>query len=165
MPEPILQVMQAASCGVVNYSVVGLVLDVVGVAFLSADLIRLQRAIRRRGKDGRARFDELESEYGGIESWASELMEKTRWVPEHAYSDRHLEEEVSYSARRAVDTLSDLASAANGLAAQLTGVAGVLRSSAEEDERLASMSVRLSVVGVAFLLVGFLLQIVGAVCG
>ena len=164
MSEPILQVMQAASCGVVNYSVVGLVLDVVGVIFLSADLIRLQRAIRRRGNDGRARFDELESEYGGIESWANELMEQSRWVPEHTYSDRHSEDEVSYNARLAVETVRDLASAANGLAAQLTGVAGVLRSSAEEDERLASMSLRLSVVGVAFLSIGFLLQIVGVVC-
>ena len=164
MSEVMLHFMDATSCGVVNYSVVGLVLDVVGVGLLSADLIRLQRAIRRRGKEGRARFDELESEYGGIESWANELMEQSRWVPEHAYSDRHSEDEVSYNSRRAVEIVSDLASAANGLAAQLAAVAGVLRSSADEDDRLASMSLRLSVVGVAFLVVGFLLQIVGVVC-
>ena len=141
MPEAMLHFMQAASCGLVNYSVVGLVLDVVGVVLLSADLIRLQQAIRRRGKEGRARFDELESEYGGIESWANELMEQSRWVPEHTYSNRHAEDEVSYNSRRAVEIVSDLASAANGLAAQLAAVARVLRSSADEDERLASMSV------------------------
>lgn len=160
-----MQFMYANWCGFVNYSVLGLVLDVIGVVLLSADLIRLQRAIRRRGKDGRTRFDELESEYGGIESWANELMKQSHWVPEHTYSERHSEDEVSYNARRAVEMMSDLASAANGLAAQVGAVAGVLRSSADEDDRLASMSVKLSLVGVAFIVAGFLLQIVGVVCG
>lgn len=147
--------------GLMGYTVLGLILDVIGVVLLSTDLIRLQRVVRRRGKDGRGRFDELESEYGGIESWASELTEQSRWVPEQAYSERHSEDELSYNARRAAETISDLASAANGLAAQVAAIAGILRANADEDDRLASMSVKLSVFGVLLLVAGFLLQIVG----
>ena len=43
MPETMVHFMQVGWCGLVNYSVVGLVLDVVGVVLLSADLTRLRQ--------------------------------------------------------------------------------------------------------------------------
>ena len=54
-------------------TILGLVFDVIGVILLGIDLIRLQRATKDRAKEGRAMFDEIEEEYGGIESWADEI--------------------------------------------------------------------------------------------
>lgn len=34
--------------GLMSYTILGLILDVIGVVLLSADLIRLQRAVRER---------------------------------------------------------------------------------------------------------------------
>jgi len=72
--------MNFLSCGLINYSIIGLILDVIGVCLLGFDLIRLQRSIRLRGKEGRARFDDLESKYGGIESWADDLKDQSRFT-------------------------------------------------------------------------------------
>ena len=142
-----------------NCTILGLILDLIGVGFLTIDLIRFQLAVRQRGKEGRVMFDELESEYGGIESWASDLGKQSQWVPEDAYSDHHSEGEVSYNTRRAIEIVSELASATNGLAAQVAAIGGILSNNADQDDRLASMSFRFSLVGSVFLVVGFVLQI------
>jgi len=60
-----------------------------------------------------------------------------------------------------LEIVSNLALTVNGLAAQLTSVAEILRSNAVEDDRLASISLKVSVLGITFLVLGFGLQIVG----
>ena len=144
-----------------NYSVVGLVLDLVGVILLGVDLLRLQSVTRRRAKEGRALFEEIETAYGGIESWADDLMKQSEWIPNYVYADHHSEHEVSYNARHALDTLRDVASAVNGLAAHTTEITKVLYRNMELDKRMASASTWFSVFGLIFLVLGFGLQIVG----
>lgn len=144
------------------YSVVGLALDFVGVIFLGYDLIRLQVAIRKRTQRSRTLFDEIESDYGGIESWANDIMEQSQWIPSSAYSRYHFEDEVSYNARHALDGLRDISSAVNGLAVHIVKVTENLRDTAVQDRVLASSTLRFSIFGLAFLMVGFGLQIVGA---
>lgn len=145
-----------------HFTIFGLFLDVVGVLLLGIDLIRFQRATRERAKKGRAMFNEIEEDYGGIESWANEIKEQSRWVPSSSYSRYHVEDEESYNTRHALDGLRDLSSAVNGLAEHVTKVAKILSNSAEQDERLASSSFRVSIFGLFFLIVGFGLQILGA---
>ena len=148
-----------------NYSFWGLLLDLIGVGLLSIDLLRFQLTVRRRSKKGRSMFDKLESNYGGIESWADELTDQSLWVSEAEYSDHHSDDEVSYNTHRAIEIVRGLASAVNGLAAQVAAVSGILRNNADQDDRLASMSFRFSLVGLVFLVAGFLLQMVGAIVG
>ena len=144
------------------YSVGGLGLDVVGVLLLGIDLIRLQRTTRKNATQVRVMFDEIESEYGGIESWAKEIEEQSAWIPEDLYSRRHSEEEVSFNARHTLDRLRDIASAVNGLAVHLTKVTEILDKDATQNERIAGSSFWISIVGVTFLIAGFGLQVIGA---
>ena len=107
-------------------------------------------------------FDEIEEDYGGIESWADEIMQQSKWIPESSYSRHHSEDEVSYNARHALDGLRDLSSAVNGLAEHATRVANILSNGADQDERLASSSFWFSISGLIFLTFRFGLQIIGA---
>lgn len=156
--------MNFLSCGLINYSIVGLILDVVGVCLLGFDLIRLQRSIRLRGKEGRARFDDLESKYGGIEFWADDLKDQSRFTLDYGRSSVSIGGKALHHTDEILEIVSNLALTVNGLAAQLTSVAGILRSNAVEDDRLASISLKFSVLGIAFLVAGFSLQIVGMAC-
>ncbi|MDE0103110.1 MAG: hypothetical protein OXN89_12080 [Bryobacterales bacterium] len=144
------------------YSIVGLILDLIGVLLLGADVVRLQRTNRRRANQGRASLDEIESVYGGIESWTNEIKKQSEWIPESAYSRHHSEDEVSYNAHHALDNLRDISSAVNGLAERVTKVSMILHNNAIQDERIASISYRLSIVGLVCLVFGFLFQIFGA---
>jgi len=136
-----------------HFTILGLFFDVVGVILLGIDLIRFQRATRERARKGRAMFDEIEEDYGGIESWANTIMEQSS-----SYSRYHVEDE----ARHALGGLSELSSAVSGLAEHVTKVAKILSNTAEQDERLASSSFWFSIFGLFFLIVGFGLQILGA---
>ena len=144
------------------YSVTGLALDFVGVMLLGVDLIRLQVAIRKRAKKSRVLFDEIETEYGGIESWANDIMEQSQWIPSSAYSRYHAEDEISYNVRHAMDGLRNISSAVNGLAEHVVKITENLSDHAEQDRGLASSSFWFSIFGLALLLIGFGLQIVGA---
>jgi len=144
------------------FAVMGLVFDVFGVALLSFDLVRLQRAVRERGKKDRARFNELESKYGGIESWASEIEKSSRWNEKDELQRAHIwDDEVSFNTRNAIESARELASTVSDLAARVEAIAGILKTSAGEDNRLASESIKRSFIGAAFLTMGFVLQIIG----
>ena len=144
------------------YSVVGLVLDLVGVLLLGIDLIRLQRTVRNNATRVRVMFDEIESEYGGIESWAKEIEEQSAWIPEDSYSRHHSDEEVLFNARHTLDRLRDIASAVNGLAVHLAKITEILDEDATQNERISGSSLWISIVGVIFLISGFGLQLIGA---
>ena len=146
-----------------NYwSIGGLILDIFGVILLVIDLIIYQLSIRRMAKEGRTTLDELESEYGGIESWTNDIVENCNWIPEDFYARTHVEDELSYNARHTLGTLKDVSSAVSGLAARLAEVTKILYVNAGQDERKASRSIRISIVGLCFLVLGFSLQVVGA---
>ena len=106
-------------------------------------------------------FEEIEENHGGLESWANDIMEQSKWVPASSYSRYHAEDETSYNARHALDGLRDISSAVNGLAEHVTKVARILSNSADQDERLASSSFWFSISGLIFLIFGFGLQILG----
>ena len=89
-------------------------------------------------------------------------MEQSQWIPSSAYSRHHSEDEVSYNARHALGGLRDISSAVNGLAAHVVKITENLSDYAEQDRGLASSSFWFSIIGLAFLLIGFGLQIVGA---
>ena len=98
------------------WSVTGLAADFSGVALPGFDLVRLQRFLRAQARSSLANFEAMASDYGGIESWADEIRKQAGWMPEHAYARYHMEDEVSYNARRAADNLAEVAQCLNALA-------------------------------------------------
>lgn len=146
-----------------NYwSVTGLAADFVGVGLLGFDLVRLQRLVRRRAREGLAKIEAMADDYGGIESWAAEIKDSAKWIPQHAYSRYHLEDEVSYNARQNREDIGNIASCVNGLAEHLSRIMLLYSEQAKDDFKTTRISLHFSIAGIVIIGAGFLLQIVGA---
>ena len=146
-----------------NYwSVSGLVLDILGVLLLGTDLIRLQKALRNRAKANRAMYDELEQEYGGVESWMDELSNQTMptSVPRHSGDSL-----TGYSMSQVYGIVDELAQGSSAVATRLAQVGKLLDAGARQDERLSASSLWFSYGGLGLLVIGFTLQIIGAQAG
>ena len=143
------------------WSVVGLLADFIGVGLLGFDLVRLQRFLRTHAGSNLRFLEEVASDYGGIEGWADEIRKSSDWVPEHAYSRTHAEDEVSYNARRATEQIEELATCLNGLAENVSKLVLLHSEQAEKDAAAAGRSVRISILGLSIIAIGFAMQIVG----
>ena len=124
--------------------------------------MRVQRALRKRADQGSAILEQMESDYGGIESWADDIMNQSQWIRQSVYSEFHSsDDEGSYNLHRTIEGLNNISSAVGGLAAHVTGVTKILYKTARQDESLSSLSLRFSVFGLMFLILGLSLQICG----
>ena len=144
-----------------NYWVViGLALDLAGVLCLGFDLIRLQRGLRASATASRESYDSLEAEYGGVESWLDDLADQSEWVQDLPSSIGETPE--SFNAHSIFDIVREVSGASGAVAERLAGVGKILLDGAKRDEELSSLSLRFSYVGLSLLVVGFAMQIVGA---
>jgi hypothetical protein len=141
---------------------VGLILDVIGVLLLGFDLVRVQKSLRTQARNDLARFEAMVKDYGGAESWLEEISKNSRWIDESAYSEHHAEDEVSYNARHAIDQLAEMAQSVSGLAEAITKIILFQKDQAEANSRIANASILYSIVGLALIFVGFLMQLVSA---
>jgi hypothetical protein len=144
------------------WSVAGLAADFAGVAMLGFDLVRLQRFLRRQARESLRNFEDMASEYGGVQGWADHLMKQASWVPEHAYSRYHMEDEVSYNARRASDNIAEVAQCLNSLAENVSELMILQHRQAQHDLATAQTSIWVSILGLLTIAIGFALQIFGA---
>ncbi len=143
-------------------SVTGLAIDFLGVGLLGFDLVRLQIRLRQQAKQSRAFLDGLASDYGGVPAWASEIKSSAKWTPASDYSDYHAEDETSFNSRQALEQVGEVADCAGGLAEHVAKITLFLDQDAQENDRTAFMSFWLSVVGLVFVLIGFIFQMLGS---
>jgi hypothetical protein len=141
---------------------IGLILDVIGVLLLGFDLVRVQKSLRTQARNDLARFEAMVEDYGGAESWLEEIAKNSRWIDESAYSEKHTEDEVSYNARHAIDQLGELAQSVSGLAEAITKIILFQKEQAEANSRIANASILYSILGLALIFVGFLMQLISA---
>lgn len=133
----------------------------VGVLALGFDLVRLQSAIRNSADATLSAYLNLEEQFGGSADWLKDIQKSVRWIPGHAFQDRHAEDEVSYNARRLADLTKEAADAAGGVGEYTIALANLLSTRAEEDAKLAQTSLVFSAVGLGLIVIGFSLQIYG----
>lgn len=142
------------------WSTSGLVLDLVGVMMLGTDLVRIQRRLRGDAMDRLARLQEVAASVGGVESflksisgdWREHERDEGRYVPVYGTFD--------HSAAGA--SVSELKDGMNGLADDLGTLAEMMIASVRADSEMATLSVRLTYIGLTLIISGFLLQLVGA---
>jgi hypothetical protein len=144
------------------WSVSGLITDFVGVTLLGFDLIRVQRMLRANAAAELSRFNAMAEQYGGVESWTKEIQKNTRWVSEHEYIRYHAQDEISYNAKQAIERLSELSECVSALADHLTEIVTLSQQKVEGDSVTAQSSLRLSVIGLVFILIGFCGQLIGS---
>lgn len=143
-----------------HWLIAGLVLDLVGVLLLGADLIRLHRSLRTRAAKTREFYDQLEETYGGVESWMRDVAEKyTGWKepPRSSADPAEL-----HNLGNTIEVVKEVAEGVYSVASRLARINEVLDASARRDESLSASSMLVSYIGLAFLTVGFILQIIGA---
>jgi hypothetical protein len=144
------------------WPVSGLIADFVGVSLLGFDLIRVQRMLRANAAAELSRFNAMAEDYGGVESWIKEIRKSTRWVNAHEYSDYQADDEISYNVRRAIEGLSETSECVSALACHLTEIVTLSQQKVEGDSVTAQSSLRLSVIGLALILIGFCGQLIGS---
>lgn len=145
-----------------HWLIAGLLLDLVGVLMLGADLIRLHRSLRTRATTTREFYDRLDEAYGGVESWMREVAEKyTGWKEPPRSSGDPVQ---LHNLGNTIEVLKEVAEGVYSVASRLARVNEVLDAGARQDEALSARSMWVSCVGLGFLTVGFILQIIGAFC-
>ena len=141
---------------------VGLIFDVVGVLLLGFDLVRVQRSLRTQAGNDLARFEAMVEDYGGTESWIEEISKNSGWIRSREYERYHVEDEVSFNVRHAIDQLQELAQSVAGLAEPITKIILLQKDQAEANSRIANASILYSIVGLALIFVGFVMQFIAA---
>jgi len=144
------------------WSVAGLAADFVGVLLLGYDLVRVQGLLRSNAIAERDHFNAMADNYGGVESWTQEIKKNARWVRSAEYERYHAEDEVSFNVQQTVETLSELAESVNALAKHLSEIVSLNEKKLEGDSATAKTSLFLSYLGLCFILLGFLGQLIGS---
>jgi hypothetical protein len=144
------------------WSVSGLSADFVGVILLGIDLIRVQRMLRANAAAELDHFNAMAENYGGVEAWSKEIKRSARWVKQQEYEDYLIQDETSYNAEQAKEGLSELSECVNALANHLTEIVTLSQRKLEGDSVAAQTSLRMSVIGLFFILFGFTGQLIGS---
>ena len=144
-------------------STVGLCADAFGAGLLGFDLIRLQHRIRREAADRQTMLEGVAEQYGGVAAWAADIKKQARWVPSSAYEDYHAEDVISYNTRNLADRAEELGDCVNGLGEHVARITEYLGEAAKSDTTTSAISIRYSIVGLALLFFGFVLQTLGTI--
>lgn len=145
-----------------NFVVVGLILDLVGVALLGFDIIRIQTSLRRGATLRLSKLNEVASEYGGIEQWSKWIGEDAYWT--HWYSDegRMLPDKDSFDPDAAQKSFSEATEAISSLSQHVHKLGELLLSSTKSDKETAATSLVVTIFGLVLILCGFGFQIYGS---
>jgi hypothetical protein len=144
------------------WSLIGLLLDLIGVFALGYDLVRIQRAMLVSARANLDAYMQFDADFGGTADWLNDLKKSLRWVKGSEFQEHHAQEEVSYNAERVVELAKDVADAAAGLGEYLIGLAAILRTRAGEDVNASGTSLKFSYLGLGLIFAGFLLQFHGS---
>lgn len=141
----------------------GLVLDAVGFVLLGWDLIHLQRDMKKRADENINTIEEFSEKYGGIQNWSLGIQSEIGRI-RPPYSARDNYNERLSNIRFTVEGLSNLNQCVWNMAGHLSDFVRLFGKNAERDRQAANRSLKRSIVGVALIVFGFGLQIVGALC-
>lgn len=144
-----------------NLQVVGLGLDLLGVALLGVDLIRIQNDLRSKANERIDRLNELAEEFGGVEEWADDIAKSANWA-EYADIGERIFEPIpgSFDAGAAKESFGEAMQAVGIVAARADKVSGIVLAAYQSDKESAKSSLIYSYLGLALILTGFGLQII-----
>ena len=136
----------------------GLLFDLIGIAFLTFDFLRLQRAQKRDAKTVLKNLQVAEREYADFETWREHARDPTnglmRWGAEDdTKADRQIEE----NRLLLEETRTDITQAIE----HMHNMFSILKQQANHQNHEASRSYKISIWGSILVGIGFLLQIIG----
>lgn len=141
--------------------VLGLVLDIFGFVLLGIDLLRLQYDIKKRANENISIIDEFSEKYGGIQNWSRKIHGNIEHIRDPSpYIDK-ISEDLSENTRGTVEGLKGLNQCVKTLEEHLSDFVKLFEGNVEKDREAANKSVFLSWFGLGFVVLGFVLQIIG----
>lgn len=142
------------------WSLIGLILDLIGVLLLGYDLVRIQRRLRSDAAERLEAFQAIFDENEGTREALEEVVRNSIWT------DFERDDGIYRSIPRTFDpdaaraSFSDAMSFTTHISEGMQKVASIMVAGAQVDGRTAGLSVRLSYAGLALILIGFLFQAV-----
>jgi hypothetical protein len=142
-------------------SITGLILDMLGVLILSIDVIRIQRRLRSDAADRLASLQEVAEANADTDVWLKDLVINADWSEHDWMEGRGRAVPGTFDSGAAKASFEDALGYVAGVSADMHKVAKLLLTTAEADEKTASLSLRVSYAGLALIIVGFAFQALG----
>lgn len=121
--------------------------------------------MRKRADENISTVEEFSEKYGGIQSWSEHIRKCARWTGTDEMLRYHIaDDEVAFNARSALTELSNLANCVEGVAENLSEFVELSEKNAKRDRQTANRSLKCSIAGLGLIVIGFGLQIAGAMC-
>ncbi len=133
---------------------IGLASDFIGVLMLLSDVVRIQLSLKRSAAAALETYRKFEDDYGGAHSLLEELQ---KFGVPGANVD-----EMTDDIRSLARLATGIADAAAGVARYVIGLAGALEERVKDEQTLANKSLWFSYLGGVLILIGFVLQSIGA---
>ena len=144
-----------------NFILLGLILDLIGVILLGFDILRIQAGLRKAASERLNDLDVIANDYGGVAEWAKSISKSAYWT--HFYSDegRMLADKDSFDPDAAQKSFIEVTETISHLSQHVHVLSGLLLSSSVSDKKTAEISLGYTVLGLALIILGFGFQIYG----
>ena len=137
-------------------SITGLGLDLIGVLMLGVDLVRVQHKLRGDAEERLSTLNEVTEAAGGVDNFLKSITGDWR---EYDYDEGAVfPRDGTFDYQAPKQSFSDMKDGINGLADNLHTVATMLVAGVENDRAMANMSLKVTFLGLALIVIGFLLQ-------
>lgn len=145
-----------------NYlSIIGLALDLAGVLLLGADVLRIQRKLKRDAVERLSSLNEVFEGQAGLEAWMEELARNADWREHQRDEGRYFPVDGTFDPSAAKESVREITAQISELGANVGRLAELQIAAAKTDQRTARSSLALTYTGLLMIVAGFALQIAG----
>lgn len=141
-------------------TILGLILDLVGVLLLGVDVLRIQWRLRREARDRLASLAEVFDGYENLERWMDELARNADWREHERDEGRYVPVSGTFDPGAARESITEITRQISELGSDIAKLAQLQMAAANADRKTAGISLAYTFTGLAMIVVGFALQII-----
>lgn len=139
-------------------TLIGLLLDLVGVVLLGFDLVRIQRKLRRDAEERIATLAGVVEANEGVESWMNELGRSADWREYQRDDGGYWPVGGTFDSSAAQSSFKELGAQVAEIGSSVHRLAHMMSINVLNDQSTAHLSLKFSYIGLALVVIGFALQ-------
>ena len=148
--------------GNVYLSSLGLSIDLIGVLFLGADVIRIQRTLKKDSADRLASLNEIIASNDTIGEWLEKIGNNADWREWQWEEGRTVMVSGTFDYQAAQQNFKEALQPVSDLAQYVKMLGKITLAGFEGDAAMAVKSLRFSYIGITLIVIGFAMQIWGS---